>query len=297
MRTDICCIGHITHDVIITPDSCHHLPGGTAFYFSKALNRLPKHVSFCTVTAMAADGDKIVDGLKHEGINIRKEPSASTICFENRYGNSPDDRTQRVTAKADPFTSQSVDGIDAQVYHLGSLLNDDFPLEMVEDLAKRGRVSIDAQGFLRKVEGENVYPCDWEGKEKYLKFTHYLKVNESEMYALTGTKSPLEAAKLIASWGVKELAITLGGEGSVIFADGVAHRIPAYKPKEMVDPTGCGDTYSAGYLYKRLQGSTIDEAGRFAAAMCTLKLECNGPFNATEADVVAVMSTFQHIGA
>lgn len=291
MRTDICCIGHITHDIIITPSSCHHLPGGTAFYFSKALNRLPKRINFCTVTAMAQDGDKIVDGLKREGINIRKEPSASTICFENTYGDSPDDRTQRVTAKADPFSASSVGDIEAQVYHLGSLLNDDFPLDMVEQLSKRGRVSIDAQGFLRRVEGERVYPCDWNGKEKFLKHTHYLKVNEGEMFALTGKTSPQEAAELISSWGVKELAITLGGEGSIIYADGAAHRIPAYKPRKLVDPTGCGDTYSAGYLYKRLQGASIDDAGRYAAAMCTLKLECNGPFNATETDVIAVMNT------
>lgn len=290
MRTDICCIGHITHDIIITPSSCHHLPGGTAFYFSKALNRLPKRVNFCTVTAMAQDGDRLIDSLKQEGINIRKEPSTSTICFENRYGNSPDDRTQRVTAKADPFSATSVGEIEAKIYHLGSLLNDDFPLDMIEKLSKRGRISIDAQGFLRKVEGEKVYPCDWEGKEKFLKYTHYLKVNEGEMLALTGENNPDEAAGLIANWGVKELAITLGGEGSIIYADDEAHRIPAYKPREVVDPTGCGDTYSAGYLYKRLQGSSIDEAGRYAAAMCTLKLECNGPFNATEDDVLAVMS-------
>lgn len=290
MQTDICCIGHITHDIIITPSSCFHLPGGTAYYFSKALNKLPKRISFCTVTAMAADGDKIIDELKSEGIDIKKEQSASTICFENCYGDSPDDRTQRVLDKADPFRANHVSGIESKIYHLGSLLNDDFPLEMVEELSSHGRISIDAQGFLRKVEGENVYPCDWLGKEKFLKNTYYLKVNEGEMKALTATNDPHEAAKLIEAWGVKELIITLGSEGSIIYAQGKAHKIPAYKPKQTVDPTGCGDTYCAGYLYKRLQGATIEDAGRYAAAMCTLKLECNGPFSSTEADVENIIS-------
>ena len=36
--------------------------------------------------------------------------------------------------------------------------------------------------------------------------------------------------------------------------------------------TGCGDTYMAGYLYQRLKGAGIQDAGEFAAAMATLKL-------------------------
>ena len=65
--------------------------------------------------------------------------------------------------------------------------------------------------------------------------------------------------------------------------------MPAYKPREVVDATGCGDTYSTGYLYMRLQGAAPDEAGRFAAAMCTLKLEHTGPFDGTMADIRRVM--------
>ena len=57
----------------------------------------------------------------------------------------------------------------------------------------------------------------------------------------------------------------------------------------MVDATGCGDTYSAGYLYCRSQGMSCKESGKFAAAMCTLKLEQHGPFSRTIDDVRSVM--------
>ena len=57
----------------------------------------------------------------------------------------------------------------------------------------------------------------------------------------------------------------------------------------MVDATGCGDTYSAGYLYCRALGAGYSEAGRFAAAMCTLKLEHNGPFDRTAAEAEALV--------
>jgi sugar/nucleoside kinase (ribokinase family) len=46
----------------------------------------------------------------------------------------------------------------------------------------------------------------------------------------------------------------------------------------------------AGYLYKRLKGATIQEAGEFAAAMATCKIQSSGPFTGTEADVLQVLS-------
>lgn len=44
-------------------------------------------------------------------------------------------------------------------------------------------------------------------------------------------------------------------------------------------------TYVTGYLYMRNKGASYEEAGCFAAAMSTLKLEASGPFNGTEEDV------------
>ena len=83
--------------------------------------------------------------------------------------------------------------------------------------------------------------------------------------------------------------MTLGSYGSIILSEGHFYSIPAYTPRQIVDATGCGDTYSAGYLYCRAQGATIQEAGCYAAAMCTLKLEHSGPFDGSEEDVQRVM--------
>ena len=160
---------------------------------------------------------------------------------------------------------------------------------MVAFLAKKGKVSIDVQGYLREVRDEKVYAIDWKDKLAVLKNTYYLKVNETEMETITGLKDPKEAAKLIHAWGVAEVIITLGSEGSLVYVDDTFYDIPAYPPHEVVDATGCGDTYSAGYLYKRLQGANPVEAGKFAAAMCTIKLEHNGPFNRTIEDVMKII--------
>ena len=286
---DICCIGHITKDKIVTPNRTVYMAGGTSFYFSYAINQLPKDVTFSLVTAMDPTEKEPVEKMLKAGIDVSMNASRNTVFFENIYGENQNERKQRVLAKADPFTIQQLEHVDAKVFHLGSLLADDFPTEVVEYLSSKGRVSIDVQGYLREVRDEKVYPIDWKEKLKVLKHTYYLKVNETEMETITGLKDAHEAAKLIHAWGVTEVIITLGIEGSLVYVDDKFYEIPAYPPHEVVDATGCGDTYSAGYLYKRLQGATPTEAGKFAAAMCTIKLEHNGPFNRSIDDVEKII--------
>lgn len=63
------------------------------------------------------------------------------------------------------------------------------------------------------------------------------------------------------------------------------YEIPAYPVENVADATGCGDTYMAGYLYMRKRGASYQEAGCFAAAMCSVKLQSYGPFGGTEDDV------------
>lgn len=286
---DICCIGHITKDKIVTPNRTVYMAGGTSFYFSYAINQLPKDVTFSLVTAMDPTEKEPVEKMLKAGIDVSMNASRNTVFFENIYGENQNERKQRVLAKADPFTIQQLEHVDAKVFHLGSLLADDFPTEVVEYLSSKGRVSIDVQGYLREVRDEKVYPIDWKEKLKVLKHTYYLKVNETEMETITDLKDAHEAAKLIHAWGVTEVIITLGSEGSLVYVDDKFYEIPAYPPHEVVDATGCGDTYSAGYLYKRLQGATPTEAGKFAAAMCTIKLEHNGPFNRSIDDVEKII--------
>ncbi|WP_308268743.1 PfkB family carbohydrate kinase [Prevotella sp.] len=287
---DICCIGHITKDKIITPRQTVYMAGGTSFYFSYAFSHLPQNVSFQLVTKLGEGEMKSVEDMRQAGIDVQVYPSRHTVYFENKYGDNQNDRTQRVLERADPFTVDEMREVNAGVYHLGSLLSDDFSTEVVKYLSTKGRISIDAQGYLREVRGEKVYPIDWAEKLEILAHTDIIKVNEHEMEVITGLTDPRAAAKCLAEWGVKEVCVTLGSEGSIILAEGKFYDIPAYEPKEIVDATGCGDTYSAGYLWCRAQGMGFEESGKFAAAMCTLKLEHSGPFDGSIDDVRRVMA-------
>ena len=281
----ICSIGHITLDKIITPEREVNMFGGTAYYFAQAMYHLNGGRDFHLVTALAPSEMRAADDLRERGLRVTTLPSAHTVYFENKYGADLNHRTQRVLAKADPFQVDDLKYVKAGVYHLGSLLADDFSLDLLRILSHRGTLSVESQGFLREVRNQQVYPTDWTNKTEAFRYIDVLKVNEQEMEILSGQPEAHDAALQLAEWGINEVAVTLGDKGALILENNHFYDIPAYPAKHVVDATGCGDTFSTGYLYMRSRGADPDEAGRFAAAMSTLKLAQSGPFSATEDDV------------
>ncbi len=286
---DICCVGHITLDKVVTPKAVVRMPGGTSIYFSNAIHNMGP--SYVLVTALAEKDMHIVKDLRAKGIEVKVLPSAHSVCFENIYSEDQDHRTQRVSQKADPFTAAQLQNIKAGFFHLGPLLADDIPVDLIRTLSQRGRVSLDAQGYLREVRDTHVCAIDWPAKREALQYIDVLKANESEMLVLTGYSEVRRSARVLFDWGVKEVVITLGSRGSVIFDGQRFYTIPAYTPvTSVVDATGCGDTYMAGYLSQRIKGAGVQEAGEFAAAMATLKIESSGPFTGTEEDVLELQA-------
>jgi sugar/nucleoside kinase (ribokinase family) len=284
---DICCVGHITSDKVVTPNSTMYMPGGTAYYFSYPFNKLD--VSYMLVTALAEPEIRYVEDLRKRGINVRVQPSEHTVCFENVYDQNTDYRTQHVSQQADAFTTGALGDVDARIFHLGPLLAGDISTSLIRKLSEKGRVSLDVQGYLRTVKDGRVYTADWPEKVEALGYVDILKADEAELRALTGCEDVRKGAELVVGWGVKELVITNGSKGSRIYSGGRFYCIPAFPPKTLVDATGCGDTYMAGYLYQRIKGADEEQAGCFAAALATLKMESAGPFDGTLEDVLQLL--------
>ena len=289
MKNELCCIGHITLDKVTTPQKTVYMPGGTSFYVSHAVKNFDD-LAYALVTAVGDEERNVTEGLQAIGINTMSLKSKHSVFFENIYEDDTDKRKQRVWAKADPFIVRQLENIEAKIFHLGALLADDFSLDVIKHLASKGLVSVDSQGYLREVRDTRVYAVDWPEKREALKYIHFLKANEHEMEVLTGQKYPEKAAEKLYEWGVKEVLLTFGSMGSLIYDGTKFYAIPAYMPREIVDATGCGDTYMAGYLYKRAKGVTIEESGNFAAALSTLKIERSGPVNAHLEDVAHVIA-------
>lgn len=289
---DICCIGHITHDRVVTPQSDVHMPGGTSYYFTHGISRLlDGNTSYQLVTSLAEEDMQSVRDIQSLGVETMVIPSRHTVYFENIYGGNLDNRKQRVLATADPFTVEKLQGVEARYIVLGSLLADDFSLDVLRYLSQKGTLVVDAQGYLREVRDEKVYAVDWTDKREALKYVDVLKVNEHEVEVLTGEKDLRRGAKRLAEWGVREVLLTLGSQGSIVLADGIFYDIPAYRPAHEIDATGCGDTYVMGYVFQRSRGANVLEAGKFAAAVSSIKLEHSGPFSGTIEDVLSIFSS------
>ena len=281
---DICCIGHLTRDKIITSKSVVEMAGGTSFYFSNAIHKMDVH--YILATSLAESEMHFANDLRNKQIEVNVVPSFETVFFENNYAENQDYRTQRVLQKSDPFAEDQLKNIDAKIFHLGPLLADDISINIIKMLSKKGKVSLDVQGYLREVKNKNVFSIDWPEKKEALQHVHILKANEIEMETLTGSSDVKSAAEILHGWGVQETVITLGSKGSVIYDGNAFYTIPAFAPAtSVVDATGCGDTYMAGYLYQRIKEKTMQQSGEFAAAMATLKIESSGPFTGTENEV------------
>jgi len=78
---------------------------------------------------------------------------------------------------------------------------------------------------------------------------------------------------------VEALIVTLGAQGSKIYADGKTINIPAVRARDTRDPTGCGDAYRAGLLYGLMNRFDWETSGRVAALISAIKIAHTGTQN------------------
>ncbi len=90
-----------------------------------------------------------------------------------------------------------------------------------------------------------------------------LFANEAEILALYETQDFETAARRVAQ-DVEIAALTRSEHGSVILAGGERHVVAA-QPTKVVDTTGAGDAYAAGFLAAWTQGKPLAEAGRWGS--------------------------------
>ena len=119
-----------------------------------------------------------------------------------------------------------------------------------------------------------------------------LVVNEFEFGMLAdkvGRERTGLSEEAIRSAPARACVVTLGAEGSRIWAEGEAYDIPSVPPERMDDPTGVGDAFRAGLIKGLALGLSWDLAGRMGALAATYTLEQPGPqsHHYTLADFVA----------
>lgn len=102
----------------------------------------------------------------------------------------------------------------------------------------------------------------------------FMFVNEYE-FELLSRKTGLSLASILQK--VEVLVITRGADGSSIYTDGQEYHIPVVPPERIVDPTGVGDAYRAGFLAGYARGWNWELCGQMGALAATYCLEQRGP--------------------
>ena len=123
--------------------------------------------------------------------------------------------------------------------------------------------------------------------EQLLPYVDLFVPNEDEARALTAEDEPSGQAHRLVDAGAAAVVVTRGAAGALMAVEGkqVELRAPAMK---VVDSSGAGDAFSAGFIYGLLQGWPLERTGQFAsvvgASACTA-LGCTaGVFSVDEVE-------------
>jgi len=225
------------------------------------------------------------------GADLYWKESKHTCSIKNQYFTAnKEKRACTSMGVCDPFVFDEFPDIDAKIYHFAGLVYGDFDGSLFEEASKHGKVAVDVQCLLRHVEADKTMAFhDWADKMKYLPYIDYLKTDAAEAEILTGLTDRAEAAKLLYSWGAKEVLITHNTE--VLAYDGEKIYTCPIKARNLSGRTGRGDTTFAGYINER-QNAGIEEALLYCTALVSLKMETPGPFQGSRQDVLNYIKEF-----
>lgn len=131
----------------------------------------------------------------------------------------------------------------------------------------------------------NYAPRIWPDKahatsvlEAYCSYGAFIKLSDDDAQRFFGELSTDAVIDLLLAKGAKLVCLTLGAKGSIIttFSSSERHFVPT-KPLKVVDATGAGDSYWAGFLTAYLDGKTPEVCGNAGVNLAALKLTTVGP--------------------
>lgn len=244
---------------------------GTGAATAMDLARLGVRVATVAVVGDDVLGAWLTRALADEGVNVSgiqvdaSVPTSATMLPIRPNGERPALHVIGANAKlsADMINWDAVAG--AKHLHLGgSLLLEKIDGPPTAELFRTAHshgmsTSLDIIGFPGRdyeyVFGE-CYP-----------YLDYLLVNNDDAMLLSGQPDVESAIDWFLDRGVKTCAITVGGDGAITKTQNKpAIHLPAYKV-DVIDTTGCGDAFSAGFIATITQGGTLEEATRVGIAM------------------------------
>ena len=268
--------------------------GGDALNESVALSRMGKNVQLVTKVGDDDAGKSVIDYIKSNGLSdesVMIEEGLTTgmniVLIDNkgeRYFLTNPEGSLRKLSEADimPYIEEAADIVCFASIFVSPLMDID-AMERVFKKIKENPNRVLAADMTKAKKGETL-----KDLEKILPYVDYIFPNHEEIALITGETDPYVNAKLLVEAGVSCAVVKNGENGCIIQTKEKTYKIPAYKESKVIDTTGAGDCFAAGFLYGLSSGYTLEDCGYFACATASCAIEKVG---ATEGVVSVEEST------
>ena len=266
--SEVLVVGSVGYDTISTPvGQREHILGGSANYFSLAAS----HYSKVNVVGVVGDDyeedhKKILTDRKVDLSGLQQIPG-KTFCWEVKYEN---DMNEAITLDTQLNVFENFDPKIPEAYKKSSYLflaNIDPILQMqvLDQVESPKLVGVDTMNFWISSKLDEL--------KKVLERVDVLLINEGEARELTGMWNGVAAAQKLAEMGPKGVVIKRGEYGFLMYAENQYFILPAFPVKDVVDPTGAGDTFAGGffgYLSKVNDGWNINHLKQACVHGCLM---------------------------
>lgn len=269
-------IGPACEDLIIIGDNEISKVGGASFFQSFVYEEYYDDY----LAILNASNEGLIDEFPDKS-KVKLILKDETHHFINEYPNKDnlDVRKQSTNFADIPILADEIKNIldeceiddrDIDAFVLTPLNSNDFPIETLEFLKTFDvPIFISLQGFLRFKDENNSMVLKLSDDLKYV-----FDISDT-IFMDEGEFDIIKCGKFEGS----TLVITNGSKGSrIIDSNDTTIKINAVKCDNIVDATGCGDTYMAAYISARLKNKTFKNSADFASMIASQKLENFGPY-------------------
>ena len=249
--------------------------GGSAANTMVGLTRLGSKVGFIGKVASDNEGKKLLEDFRREGVDTggiatsKTGRSGTVMGFVDKEGeralyiDSGVNDTVEFNEMVKEYASRT------RFLHLTSFVGEQSfqaQKKLIRALPESVKLSVDpgalyARKGLAKLESiiERAFVC---------------MPNAGELRLLARKNDYKKGADILLKKGVQIVAVKLGSRGCYV-TDGKENRlVKAFKVK-VVDTTGAGDAFCAGFLYGLISGRGLDASGRignFVASRCIMEM-------------------------
>jgi len=248
-------------------------PGGSAANTIVGLARLGLKTGFIGKVAEDREGELLLKDFKKEnvdtsGIVISKQGRSGVVMG---YIDKKGERALYVDPGVNDWLEFKEINLEyasrAEFLHLTSFVGKK-PFEAQKKLVKtlsEAKISFDPGALYARKSLMSLKPI--------IKRSLVMLPNENEIRLITG-KDYERGSKTLIEEGVSVVAVKLGERGCYVTDGKERHFVEPYE-KELVDTTGAGDAFCAGFLYGLIKGRDLYQCGRlgnFVAARCISKM-------------------------